>query len=369
MTEFIKYLKSEGITYFDWNVASGDAASQNVDVDTLVNNVLNDVGLYHTSVVLMHDTTEKTTSVEALGKIIESIQALGIEMRPLDENVPPVQHIKAESVNNQNGGLQRSFFKEFKEDLSQAVNELLPEEELLSSDTEIKNDDELLEDSDDSIDLDDFDNLLKAVSSTSEDEVKPEEENAVEEASVIEENVIEEESPELETVFAVEEPKAVSENNELSDESAVITRGTTIKGDIESTGSLEIVGTVTGNVSCSGKLTITGKVTGNSKASEIFADSAKIEGEVVSEGTVKVGVGSVIIGNVTATSAVIAGAINGNIDVNGPVIVDSSAVIMGDIKSRSVQINNGAVIEGFCSQSYSDVNVKAFFEEKNQTTI
>ncbi|PXV93541.1 polymer-forming protein [Lachnotalea glycerini] len=263
-----------------------------------------------------------------------------------------------------------SFFKEFKEDLSQAVNELLPEEELLSSDTEIKNDDELLEDSDDSIDLDDFDNLLKAVSSTSEDEVKPEEENAVEEASVIEENVIEEnvieeESPELETVFAVEEPKAVSENNELSDESAVITRGTTIKGDIESTGSLEIVGTVTGNVSCSGKLTITGKVTGNSKASEIFADSAKIEGEVVSEGTVKVGVGSVIIGNVTATSAVIAGAINGNIDVNGPVIVDSSAVIMGDIKSRSVQINNGAVIEGFCSQSYSDVNVKAFFEEKN----
>ncbi|PXV93540.1 peptidoglycan/xylan/chitin deacetylase (PgdA/CDA1 family) [Lachnotalea glycerini] len=100
MTEFIKYLKSEGITYFDWNVASGDAASQNVDVDTLVNNVLNDVGLYHTSVVLMHDTTEKTTSVEALGKIIESIQALGIEMRPLDENVPPVQHIKAESVNN-----------------------------------------------------------------------------------------------------------------------------------------------------------------------------------------------------------------------------------------------------------------------------
>ncbi|OYP02870.1 hypothetical protein CG709_10530 [Lachnotalea glycerini] len=185
------------------------------------------------------------------------------------------------------------------------------------------------------------------------------------EENVIEENVIEEESPELETVFAVEEPKAVSENNELSDESAVITRGTTIKGDIESTGSLEIVGTVTGNVSCSGKLTITGKVTGNSKASEIFADSAKIEGEVVSEGTVKVGVGSVIIGNVTATSAVIAGAINGNIDVNGPVIVDSSAVIMGDIKSRSVQINNGAVIEGFCSQSYSDVNVKAFFEEKN----
>ena len=65
--------------------------------------------------------------------------------------------------------------------------------------------------------------------------------------------------------------------------------------------------------------------------------------------------------NVNATSAVIAGAVNGDIDVHGPVIVDSTAVIMGNIKSRSVQINNGAVIEGFCSQSYSDIDVKSFF--------
>lgn len=100
MTEFIKYLNAEGITYFDWNVASGDATSQNVDVDTLVNNVLTDVGMYDTSVILMHDTNSKTTTVEALRKIIENLQGLGIEMRPLDENVPHIQHIKAETVDN-----------------------------------------------------------------------------------------------------------------------------------------------------------------------------------------------------------------------------------------------------------------------------
>jgi cytoskeletal protein CcmA (bactofilin family) len=262
-----------------------------------------------------------------------------------------------------------SFFKEFKEDLSQAVNELLPEEDLLESDTELKNDEELLEDSDESIDLDNFDNLLKSVSNTDDEDITPLEEEAVEEAPVekakakdvtVQEEVV----PVAAEIPSAKEPTAEPAIAVASDESAVITKGTTIKGDIDSTGSLEIVGTVTGNVSCSGKLTITGKVTGNSKASEIFADAAKVEGEVVSEGTVKVGVGSVIIGNVTATSAVIAGAINGDIDVKGPVIVDSSAVIMGDIKSRSVQINNGAVIEGFCSQCYSEVNVKAFFEEK-----
>ncbi len=256
-----------------------------------------------------------------------------------------------------------SFFKEFKEDLSTAVNELLPEEELLSADNELENDDELLEDSDDSIDLDDFDNLLKSVeSATEDDKLDVEVEEVTEEE--IEEEIVEEKVSEI-VIPVVEELVAEVEKTDsvTSDDSAVITKGTTIKGDIESTGSLEIVGTVTGNVTCSGKLTITGKVTGSSSANEIFADAARIEGEVVSEGTVKIGVGSIIIGNVTATSAVIAGAVNGDIDVNGPVIIDSSAVIMGDIKSKSVQINNGAIIEGFCSQCYSDVNVKAFFED------
>ena len=56
--------------------------------------------------------------------------------------------------------------------------------------------------------------------------------------------------------------------------------------------------------------------------------------------------------------------IKGDIDVQGPVVVDTSAVVMGNIKSRSVQINNGAVIEGFCSQCYSDVDVKSLFENK-----
>ena len=87
-----------------------------------------------------------------------------------------------------------------------------------------------------------------------------------------------------------------------------------------------------------------------------------MEGEVSTTGTAKIGVGSVIIGNISATSAGSAGALKGDIDVQGPVVVDTSAVVMGNIKSRSVQINNGAVIEGFCSQCYSDVDVEGLFD-------
>ncbi len=163
-----------------------------------------------------------------------------------------------------------------------------------------------------------------------------------------------------------EEPKmevsaAPVEDGEVSDSTTYITKGTRIEGNLFTDGSVDIIGTVEGDVNCYGKLVVSGGINGKVNASEVYANAAKITGEIVSTGSVKIGVGSVIVGNIEAQSAVIAGAINGDLDVKGPVIVDSTAVIMGNIKSRSVQINNGAVIEGFCSQCYSDIDVKSFF--------
>lgn len=148
-----------------------------------------------------------------------------------------------------------------------------------------------------------------------------------------------------------------------TDETAVITEGMTIVGDINSGGSLELLGAVTGNIEILGKLNVTGAIQGNSKAAEIFAEGARINGEINSQGSVKIGQSSVIIGNIFANSAVIAGAVKGDIDIHGPVVLDTSAIVMGNIKSKSVQINNGAVIEGMCSQCYAEVNPTSFFEE------
>lgn len=157
-----------------------------------------------------------------------------------------------------------------------------------------------------------------------------------------------------------------SESLEVTDEVSIITDGTTIKGNLSTTGSFSISGRVEGNVQCNGKLEVTGTIKGNSSSSEVFSDAAKIEGEITSTGTVKIGLGSVVVGNISATSAVIAGAVKGDIDVQGPVVVDTSAVIVGNIKSRSVQINNGAVIEGFCSQCYADIDVDSLFGENKK---
>lgn len=98
MSVFIKYLNEKGITYYDWNVASGDATSQAYTPDELRQNVMNDIGKYNTSIVLMHDADAKVATVEALSPMIDELQAMGVELLPIDENTKLVQHIPADSV-------------------------------------------------------------------------------------------------------------------------------------------------------------------------------------------------------------------------------------------------------------------------------
>lgn len=337
-----------------------------------------------------------------------------------------------------------SFFKDFKEDLSQAVNELMPEENTKVNVPEAKADEPQMVDtiSDSSVfgkdDIADLLNMIDPVPVKEEPVAQP-----VQEISVpIEEEIKEE--PVVETIKLfddIQPTPAVSEINvapepvpvvaptpapapvpvapapapapvapapapapaptpvvptyvepepvapkvpvapvfspytaerpapinttkgDVAMETGLVIAGMTVTGDIKAEGNLDIRGSVTGNIDVLGKLDVTGSIQGNSKAEEVFADGAQINGEIHASGTVKIGQSTVVKGNITATSAVLAGAVKGDIDVQGPVILDATAIIMGNIKSKSIQINNGAVIEGLCSQCYADVSPMSFFGE------
>lgn len=98
MSEFIRFLNGKGIVYYDWNVASGDATSQAYTPDELVQNVMNDVVRFETSIVLMHDADNKSGTVEALAPMIDKLQEMGAELLPIDEDTKPIQQIPADSV-------------------------------------------------------------------------------------------------------------------------------------------------------------------------------------------------------------------------------------------------------------------------------
>lgn len=270
-----------------------------------------------------------------------------------------------------------SFLKDFKDDLSQAVNELVTEDgdkETTKAKSEPEAEDVSDSDMVNTLDEDvlaglDLDTISDLLEDTEEEEVNEEPEADLTEETAIEEDEKEEapipKKPQPEKKAELKEPAASSEDEDdiPSDEVAEITKGTSITGNIMSDGSINVYGKIIGDVTCKGKMVITGMVQGTSMASEIFANNAKIEGDVKSSGSIKIGNGSIIMGNVYATSAVIGGAVRGDIDVHGPVIVDATAVVQGNIKSRSVQINNGAAIEGFCSQCYADIDYKALFDD------
>lgn len=200
-----------------------------------------------------------------------------------------------------------------------------------------------------------------------------EEEAPAEEEPEAEEVPEEEEEPEEEIVEETKETYEYKGADEMetgnySEETSVITGGMIVNGDIESAGSLDLIGKVNGDVSVKGKLNVTGHIVGNSEAKEVFAENAKITGNVTSESSVKIGAGTVVVGNISAFSAAIAGAVKGDIDVHGPVILDSTAIVMGNIRSKSVQINNGAALEGICSQAYAEVSPTAFFDDYKPET-
>lgn len=168
---------------------------------------------------------------------------------------------------------------------------------------------------------------------------------------------------------AVPEPQSAAEASQTDRQeqegTTVITKGTTINGSIISDCSLDVMGTINGDIECLGKLSISGKVVGNSMASEVFVNTERLEGSINSEGCVKIAQKTVVIGDITASSGVIAGAVKGEIDVAGPIVIDSTAVIQGDIKAKSIQMNNGAVLDGHVSLSYAaGVDINNIFEAK-----
>lgn len=97
MREFISYLNEEGITYFDWNVSSGDAGSKLLEPEEIVENCINGMGNKDTVVILMHDAAGRPTTVEALPALIERIQEMeNTELLPITDDTLPVQHIKSQ---------------------------------------------------------------------------------------------------------------------------------------------------------------------------------------------------------------------------------------------------------------------------------
>ena len=97
MNVFVDYLGEQGVVYYDWNVACGDATSQIYTAEELADNVMKDVVKYKYSVVLLHDSSDKDSTVEALEIMLQRLEEMNAKILPITEESPVIHHtIKAQ---------------------------------------------------------------------------------------------------------------------------------------------------------------------------------------------------------------------------------------------------------------------------------
>ena len=96
----ISYLNNNGITYFDWNALSGDALTNSMTPEELLETILQYVRTNEgDSIVLMHDLSTNHATVDSIADLVDTLRAEGYELCPIDETTVPVQHVKYNSGN------------------------------------------------------------------------------------------------------------------------------------------------------------------------------------------------------------------------------------------------------------------------------
>lgn len=91
ISDYIDYLDENNLVYYDWNVSSGDG-SEGLTAKQVYDNVMSGIEKNDVSVVLMHDSTYKLSTYEAIPGIIESLQAMNALILPITYDTAPVHH-------------------------------------------------------------------------------------------------------------------------------------------------------------------------------------------------------------------------------------------------------------------------------------
>lgn len=87
----IDYLDEQGVAYYDWNVTSRDSTTPMLSAEQIVDNCTQNMDYYNNAFILLHDSQEKSSTVEALPQIIEKIQAIeNTQIVPITEETNPV---------------------------------------------------------------------------------------------------------------------------------------------------------------------------------------------------------------------------------------------------------------------------------------
>ncbi|MGH7992904.1 MAG: bactofilin family protein [Limisphaerales bacterium] len=88
------------------------------------------------------------------------------------------------------------------------------------------------------------------------------------------------------------------------------------------------------------------EIKGNIKFSGELSLDGKLEGEIHTDGTLQLGDGAIVNGNINAQSVIVRGKVHGNINAREKIEIKSKAELFGDIRASKLVIEEGVTYVG-----------------------
>lgn len=143
-----------------------------------------------------------------------------------------------------------------------------------------------------------------------------------------------------------------SQNNNENEELSVISKNTSIEGNVRSLANLHIDGNVKGNVETTRNVELAGKIVGDITCNNAGMNSAAMQGNVSLKGRMRMDRDTILIGDLSSQYADINGRIRGKLDIVGKAELKRDAIVFGDINASTIAVTDGAIIQGYVNTTF-----------------
>ena len=143
-----------------------------------------------------------------------------------------------------------------------------------------------------------------------------------------------------------------AQNNGETEELSVISKNTSIEGNVRSLANLHIDGNIKGNVETTRNVEMAGKIVGDITCNNAGMNSAAMQGNISLKGRMKMDRDTILIGDLSSQYADINGRIRGKLDIVGKAELKRDAIVFGDINASTIAVTDGAIIQGYVNTTF-----------------
>ena len=129
-------------------------------------------------------------------------------------------------------------------------------------------------------------------------------------------------------------------------QTTVLAAGSVFEGTLRAKGGVDLACEFKGDIFAEGDVVMRTSLEGNVEGKRVELISCAIHGDIKAGAQVRVDRGSSVKGNVVTRDLTCSGKVEGDITASGHVVLESDAVLTGNLTAATLSIDEGAAIDG-----------------------